>query len=47
MMASPIHREVLLDPGFRDIGVGVAMGVPLPGRARNAAILTMDLGARG
>ena len=46
MMASPIHREVLLDPGFHDIGVGVAMGLPVAGHARNAAILTMDLGAR-
>jgi len=47
MMASPIHREVLLDPSYHDIGVGVAMGAPLRGHARNAAILTMDLGARG
>jgi uncharacterized protein YkwD len=27
-MASPPHRRVILDRGFRDIGVGVAFGVP-------------------
>jgi uncharacterized protein YkwD len=46
MMASPTHQAVLLDGRFRDIGVGVAMGTPLPGRARNAAIYTVDLGVR-
>jgi len=47
MMASPIHREVLLNPSFREIGVGVAMGAPIHQRARNAAIYTLDLGVRG
>jgi uncharacterized protein YkwD len=47
MMASPIHREVLLNPSFRDAGVGVAMGSPANESGRNAAIYTVDLGARG
>jgi uncharacterized protein YkwD len=46
MMASPIHRDVLLNPSFREIGVGVAMGAPVHERARNAAIYTLDLGVR-
>jgi uncharacterized protein YkwD len=46
MMASPIHRDVLLNPDFREIGVGVAMGTPLRERGGNTAIYTMDLGVR-
>jgi uncharacterized protein YkwD len=29
-LASPPHRRILLDPGFRDLGVGVADGTPRP-----------------
>lgn len=46
MMGSPAHRAVLLNGTFRDIGVGVAMGAPIQGRGRNAAIYTVALGAR-
>jgi uncharacterized protein YkwD len=28
---SPAHRHLLLDPGFRELGVGVATGAPRPG----------------
>lgn len=46
MMASPIHSAVILDPRFREIGVGVAMGVPLNESGRNAAIYTVEFGVR-
>jgi uncharacterized protein YkwD len=29
-MASPSHRRVLLLPAFRDLGVGVRRGAPVP-----------------
>jgi uncharacterized protein YkwD len=44
-MRSPPHRENILDPGYRDAGVGVARGFPLGGRA-GAATYTVDFGAR-
>jgi uncharacterized protein YkwD len=46
MMASPTHRAVILDDRFRDIGVGVAMGKPIPERGRNAAIYSVEFGVR-
>ena len=42
-MHSPPHREVLLDPAFRDIGIGVVLGVPDPVR-RDGATYTADFG---
>ena len=44
-MDSPPHRRVILDRGFRDIGVGVAPGVPT-GQAGGATYV-IDLGDRG
>jgi uncharacterized protein YkwD len=44
-MHSPGHRANILDPGFHDIGVGVARGYPYGGGA-NAATYTLDLGMR-
>jgi uncharacterized protein YkwD len=44
-MHSPPHRANILDPGFRDAGVGVARGFPLGG-AGAAATYTVDFGAR-
>lgn len=44
-LASPPHRHILLDPGYRELGVGVAAGAPrsvssgLPG-----ATYTVDVG---
>lgn len=35
-MASPPHRENILEPSFRDIGVGFATGVPVSGFAAGA-----------
>jgi uncharacterized protein YkwD len=44
-MHSPPHRENILDPAFRDAGVGVARGFPFGGRAA-AATYTVDFGSR-
>ena len=44
-MHSPPHRANILDPSFRDAGVGVARGFPLGG-AGAAATYTVDFGAR-
>jgi len=44
-MHSPPHRENILDPGYRDAGVGVARGFPFGG-AGSAATYTVDFGAR-
>jgi uncharacterized protein YkwD len=41
LMASPPHRATILDPGARDLGIGLARGGPLPGPG---ATLTLDLG---
>jgi uncharacterized protein YkwD len=43
-MASADHRRQVLEPAFRDLGVGVALGVPVPGAA--GATYTVDFGAR-
>jgi uncharacterized protein YkwD len=44
-MDSPEHRDILLDPSFRDLGVGVAMGAPGE-PAGGAVTLTADFGRR-
>jgi uncharacterized protein YkwD len=44
-MNSPPHRANILDPGFRDIGVGVVRGYPM-GANRGSATYTVDFGAR-
>jgi len=44
-MHSPPHRRNILDPHFRDAGVGVARGFPYGG-ADGAATYTVDFGAR-
>lgn len=45
-MHSTPHRENILDPSYRDAGVGVARGFPFSG-AGAAATYTVDFGARG
>jgi uncharacterized protein YkwD len=45
-MHSPPHRENILDPHFRDAGVGVARGFPFSGPGARAATYTVDFGAR-
>jgi uncharacterized protein YkwD len=44
-MHSPPHRRNILDPHFRDAGVGVARGFPYGGGGA-AATYTVDFGAR-
>lgn len=44
-MHSPPHRANILDPSYRDAGVGVARGYPMGG-APGAATYTVDFGAR-
>jgi uncharacterized protein YkwD len=45
-MNSPPHRRIILDHGFRDVGVGVAAGVPIPGLGGGATFV-LDLGDVG
>jgi uncharacterized protein YkwD len=44
-MHSPPHRHVLLEPSFRDIGIGVVLGTPRP-PGRGGATYSADFGAR-
>jgi uncharacterized protein YkwD len=45
-MHSPPHRRVILGREFRQIGIGVARGVPVPGQG-DGATFVMDLGEVG
>jgi uncharacterized protein YkwD len=44
-MNSPGHRAVILDRGFRDIGVGMASGVPVAAEMPGATFV-LDAGSR-
>ncbi len=46
-MASPPHRAVLLGRGYRDVGIGVALGSPNGGSKRSSATYTADFGTTG
>ena len=47
-MKSPGHRANVLEPGYREIGVGLAFGAPEPqDEPRQAAIYTTAFGAGG
>jgi uncharacterized protein YkwD len=44
-LASPEHRHILLDPGYRELGVGVAAGAPRSARSGlPGATYTVDVG---
>jgi uncharacterized protein YkwD len=43
-MRSPGHRANILDSAYRDIGVGVVLGVPVSGAA--GATYTVEFGVR-
>ncbi|MGH2942965.1 MAG: CAP domain-containing protein [Solirubrobacteraceae bacterium] len=45
-MHSPGHRDNILDPSFRDIGIGVVIGAPDDVGGRPAATYTTDFGHR-
>jgi uncharacterized protein YkwD len=44
-MASPPHRQNVLERQFRDVGIGIAVGVPLTSGA-DGATYTTDFGSR-
>lgn len=44
-MASAPHRRNILDPGFRDVGIGVSRGAPRRGM-RGGATFVADFGGR-
>jgi uncharacterized protein YkwD len=44
-MRSAVHRANILDPRYRDLGVGVSRGSP-NGGGRGAATYTLDFGSR-
>jgi uncharacterized protein YkwD len=44
-LASPPHRHILLDPGYRELGVGVSAGAPRSGTGGlPGATYTVDVG---
>jgi uncharacterized protein YkwD len=43
LLKSPAHRAILLDPGFRDLGIGVARGAP-QGSGTGALTVALDFG---
>jgi uncharacterized protein YkwD len=43
---SPEHRAILLSPQFRDVGVGVARGVPVSGVHGSGATYAADFGVK-
>jgi uncharacterized protein YkwD len=45
LLASPPHRAILLDPAYRDLGVGIARGAPA-GPEAGALTVTLDFGRR-
>jgi uncharacterized protein YkwD len=46
-MHSPGHRRNILDPRFRDIGIGIALGAPVDaGASLPGATYATDFGAR-
>jgi uncharacterized protein YkwD len=46
-MHSPGHRANILNGDFREIGIGIAHGVPVHIRAARGATYTTDFGSRG
>jgi uncharacterized protein YkwD len=45
-MRSPGHRANILNPRFREVGVGISFGAPVRSSARPAATYTTDFGKR-
>jgi uncharacterized protein YkwD len=43
-MESPGHRANILEAGFREIGIGIALGSPMEDAAADAATYTTDFG---
>ena len=45
-MNSPAHRSNILDPGFRDVGIGIRLGAPSPDLTGGTTYVT-DFGRHG
>jgi uncharacterized protein YkwD len=45
LMESPLHKAIIVDPRFRDIGVGLALGAPLDGMG-SGSTLSLNFGRR-
>jgi uncharacterized protein YkwD len=45
-MASPPHRANILQGSFREIGIGIAQGAPMPGVAGGAVTYANEFGTR-
>jgi uncharacterized protein YkwD len=45
-MQSAPHREILLTPLYREVGVGIGLGVPQQGTRAPGATYTLDLASR-
>ena len=45
-LASPSHRRILLAPGARDIGIGIALGAPVATASQGSATFVIQLGWR-
>ena len=45
-MHSEGHRANILNPGYREIGIGIAPGLPVTGSAGRGATYTTDFGSR-
>ena len=45
-MLSPAHRDNILKAAFRDIGIGIALGLPVPGLGSGATYVN-EFGRRG
>jgi uncharacterized protein YkwD len=45
-MTSPKHRVNILAPDYRDVGIGIALGSPIPGRG-DGAVYVAEFGHSG
>jgi uncharacterized protein YkwD len=43
-MDSPAHRREILRPGYRAVGIGIVLGVPVDGQDGDGATYTADFG---
>lgn len=46
MLDSPPHRRILLDRRYREAGIGLVRGLPVPDDTGSGATLTVNLGVR-